>query len=149
MRVREYLGPLRERPFRLLWFGQTASNAGDAIVYVALVFAVLDVGSKADLGLVLASFWLSRTLFILVGGVWADRLPRRLLMLACDAVRAAVEAFTCVMVLTGSMEIWMFVATGALFGTAAAFFGPASTGLIPQLVSGERLQQANALLRLS
>src|SRR6266540_391436 len=99
MRPREYLGPLRERPFRLLWLGQTASGVGDAVV-----FAVLNIGSKGDLGLVLAAFWLSRTIFVLVGGVWADRLPRRLLMLACDAIRAAIEAFTCVMLLTGQME---------------------------------------------
>ena len=149
MRAREYLGPLRERPFRLLWLGQTASGVGDAVIYIALVFAVLDIGSKADLGFILAAFWLSRTVFVLAGGVWADRLPRRLIMLTCDGIRAGIEAFTCVMVLTGHMQIWMFVATSALFGTAAAIFGPASTGLIPQLVTGERLQQANALLGLS
>jgi MFS family permease len=75
MRAQEYLGPLRERPFRLLWFGRTASGVGDSVIYVALIFAVLDVGSKADLGLILAVFWLSRTVFVLAGGVWADRLP--------------------------------------------------------------------------
>jgi MFS family permease len=149
MTAREYLGPLSERPFRMLWLGQTASSVGDAVIYIALVFAVLDVGSKADLGLVLAAFWLARTLFLLVGGVWADRLPRRAIMLACDGVRAAIEAFTCVMVLRGDMEIWMFLVTSAVFGAAAAMFGPASTGLIPQLVSGEGLQRANALLGLS
>jgi len=149
MTAHEYLGPLRERPFRMLWLGQTASSVGDAVIYIALVFAVLDVGSKADLGLILAAFWLARTLFLLVGGVWADRLPRRVIMLACDGVRAAIEAFTCVMVLRGDMEIWMFLVTGAVFGAAAAVFGPASTGLIPQLVSGEGLQRANALLGLS
>jgi MFS family permease len=149
MRARDYVAPLLERPFRLLWLGQTASGIGDAVVYVALVFAVLDIGSTADLGLVLAAFWLSRTVFLLVGGVWADRLPRRLIMLVCDGIRAAIEAFTCVMLLTGAMEIWMFVVTNVIFGTAAALFGPASTGLIPELVRGERLQQANALLGLS
>ena len=47
------------------------------------------------------------------------------------------------------MEIWMFVVTSALFGAAQAFFGPASTGLVPETISDARLQQANALLKVS
>ena len=149
MRVREYLGPLRERPFRLLFLGQTASGIGDAIVFIALVFAVLRLGSESDLGLVLAAFWGFRAVCTVVGGVWADRLPRRLVMLACDAVRAAVEFLTAALLLTGSMRIWMFIVTAALFGAASAFFQPASTGLMPQLVSTQQLQQANALIGVS
>ena len=149
MRVGDYVTPLYERPFRLLWLGQTASGVGDALVYLALVFAVLQVGSAADLGYVLGAFWLFRAAFNLVGGVWSDRLPRRIVMLTSDAVRAAVEFFTAAMLLTGNMRIWMFVATAALFGAASAFFQPASQGLIPQLVSGPSLQQANALINVS
>jgi MFS family permease len=149
MQAQVSLGPLRERPFRLLWLGQTASGIGDALVYLALVFAVLKVGSAADLGYVLGAFWLFRASFNLVGGVWSDRLPRRFVMLTCDALRAAVEFFTMAMLLAGAMRIWMFVVTAALFGAASAFFQPASQGLMPQLVSRETLQQANALLGVS
>jgi MFS family permease len=148
--LRERAGALTERPFRLLWLGQTTSSIGDALVPVALAFAVFQVGGGAsDLGLVLAAFTLARAGFILVGGVWADRLPRRFVMLSCDAIRAVVDAFIAVALLTGAMESWMFILTAAIFGTASAFFGPASTGLIPQTVSTARLQQANALLSLS
>jgi MFS family permease len=148
--LRERAGALAERPFRLLWLGQTSSAIGDALVPVALAFAVFQIGGGASgLGLVLASFTLARAGFILVGGVWADRLPRRFVMLACDAIRALVDAFVAVALLTGAMEVWMFVVTAALFGAASAFFGPASTGLIPETVSPLRLQQANALLALS
>ena len=143
-------GPLAERPFRLLWLAQTTSAAGDAVVGVALAFAVIRIGGGAsELGLVLASFMLFRAGFILVGGVWADRLPRRVVMIATDVIRAAVEALTAVLILTGAMEIWMFVVTAAIFGLASAFFGPASTGLVPQTVSAPRLQQANALIGFS
>lgn len=143
-------GPLAERPFRLLWLAQTTSAAGDALVGVALAFAVIRIGGRAsELGIVLAAFMLFRAGFIVVGGVWADRLPRRLVMIAADVVRAAVEALTAVLVLTGRMEIWMFVVTAAIFGLASAFFGPASTGLVPQTVSAPRLQQANALIGFS
>jgi MFS transporter len=150
MTLRGRLGALEERPFRLLWLGQSASSLGDSLIFVALPFAVLQVGGgAAGLGLVLAAYTLSRALFIVVGGVWSDRLPRRLVMLTCDAIRAAVDVFTAVALLTGVMEPWMFVVTASIFGAATAFFGPASTGLIPHTISEGRLQQANALLGLS
>ncbi len=145
------LGALRERPFRLLWLAATSSSVGDALIPVALAFAVLEEldGSATELGLVLAAFSVARVGFTLVGGVWADRLQRRLLMLVCDGIRAAVEFFTFAMLLTGAMELWMFALTATLFGAASAFFGPASTGLIPETASRERLQQANALMTIS
>jgi MFS family permease len=144
-------GALEERPFRLLWLAQTSSALGDALIPVALAFAVLQAldASASDLGFVLAAFALSRVAFTLVGGVWADRLQRRRVMLVCDAIRAAVEFFTFGMLLAGAMELWMFAATAALFGAASAFFGPAATGLIPETASRERLQQANALIAIS
>ena len=144
------LGALVEPQFRLLWLGQTTSAIGDSVIYVALPFAVIQIGGGAsELGLVLASFTLARTGFIVVGGVWADRLPRRLVMLTCDGIRAAVQVFVAVALLTGVMEVWMFVVTSAIFGAAQAFFTPASTGLVPETISGARLQQANALLKIS
>lgn len=144
-------GALRERPFRLLWLGQTASAAGDALIPVALAFAILDDldGSAGDLGLVLASFTIARVALILAGGVWADRLPRRLVMVGADVVRAAVQAFVAAMLLAGAMELWMFVATSAVVGFCSAFFRPAAAGLVPETVSRDRLQQANALISLS
>jgi MFS family permease len=142
--------PLRQRPFRLLWLGRVASAAGDALVPVALAFAVLAVGhSTVALGGVLAAFMGARVVFTLAGGVVADRLPRRVVMLACDGVRAVVEAFTAVMLLTGHMTLPLFFVTAAIFGAASAFFGPASDGLVPQTITVEQLQPANALLNIS
>ena len=149
MRVGSRFGALSERPFRLLWLGQTTSAIGDALVPLALTFAVLDVGGAKGLGLSLAALMGTRAVLVLVGGVWADRLPRRLVMLGCDLLRAAVELTTVVVIVTGNASTWYFVCSSALFGAAAAFFSPASTGLIPQVVSGARLQQANALVSLS
>ncbi|MDX6425602.1 MAG: hypothetical protein QOD52_1007 [Gaiellaceae bacterium] len=142
--------PLQERPFRLLWLGQVASGMGDALVPVALAFAVLSVDRSATaLGGVLAAFTLTRVVFTLVGGVVADRLPRRAVMLACDAVRAVVEAFTAAMLFSHHMTLPLFFVTGAIFGAASAFFGPASDGLLPQIVSPANLQPANAVLGIS
>jgi MFS family permease len=144
------LGPLREQQFRLLWLGRVSSFVGDSIVPVALAFAVLSVSHSAtSLGLVLASFTAARVALIPIGGVYADRLPRRAVMLVCDGARAIVEAFTATMLLTGQMTLPMFFVTAAVFGAASAFFQPASTGLVPQTVAREDLQQANALLGMS
>jgi MFS family permease len=70
-------GPLGHRQFRLLFLGRTTSFVGNAFANVALAFAVLELtGSKADLGYVLAARSLPLVIFLLVGGIWADRLPR-------------------------------------------------------------------------
>ncbi len=145
------LGALRERRFRLLWLGQSTSVLGDALVPVALAFAVLGLpgGSASDLGFVFAAQVLPLVAFILVGGVWADRLPRQLVMLTSDVVRGGVHATIAVLLLTGSAELWHLICLMAVYGTAEAFFRPAQTGLTPSTVGAEHLQQANALLGFS
>ena len=144
------LGPLLEPNFRRLWIGQTASAAGDTLTGVALTFAVLELrGSAADLGFVLAAFMVPRVVFLLVGGVWADRLPRRLIMLTSDLVRAVAQLGLAAAVFTGVTELWVFMVASVVSGTASAFFQPAVIGLIPQTISPARLQQGNALLNLS
>jgi MFS family permease len=150
VRLGEAFAPLSERPFRLLWLGRASSAAGDALMPLAVAFAVLSVdGSATALGAVLAAFWISRVAFTLVGGVVSDRLPRRAVMLACDGFRACIEAFTASMLLTHQMTLPIFIVTAALFGTASAFFGPAADGLVPQTISAARLQSANALLGIT
>jgi predicted MFS family arabinose efflux permease len=141
---------LSERDFRLLWIGQTGSAVGDALVGVALAFAVLGVGgSAADLGLVFAAFALPRVVFTLGGGVWSDRLPRQRVMVACDLVRAAAQAIVAPLLITGNAHTGHLIALALVMGAASAFFTPASVGLMPQVVSRERVQQANALVSIS
>jgi MFS family permease len=144
------LSPLGERQFRLLWLGRLASGIGDALVPVALTFAVLSIHHSASaLGGVLAAFTIARVAFTLAGGVVADRLSRKTIMLGSDLARGSIEAFTAVMLLRHAMTIPLFVVTGAVFGTASAFFGPAADGLVPQTTSAANLQPANALLRIT
>jgi MFS family permease len=142
--------PLAKGSFRLLWLGRVTSAAGDALMPLALAFAVLSVHHSATaLGLVLATHLFSRVAFTLVGGVVADRLPRREVMLACDGARAIVQAFTAAMLLTHQMTLPLFFVTTFVFGAASAFFTPAADGLVPQTVGDGDLQRANALLGLS
>ena len=141
---------LAERDFRLLWIGQSGSAVGDALVGVALAFAVLDLtGSAADLGLVFAAYSLPRVVFTLAGGVWSDRLPRQRVMVACDLLRAGAQAVVSTLLITGNAQIWHLIGLAVVMGSASAFFTPASVGLMPQIVSRERVQQANALVSIS
>jgi MFS family permease len=144
------LGPLARREFRLLFLARGISFLGSAMAPIALAFAVLDLtGSASDLGLVLAARMVPQLVFMLVGGVWADRLPRNLVMVASDVLTGGAQAATAALLLTGNAEIWHLVALQAIGGTAFAFFFPASTGLVPQTVEPALLQQANAVLRMS
>jgi MFS family permease len=143
------LGPLRERSFRLLFFGRTIYFIGSAFANVALAFAVLELtGSKTDLGFVLAARSLPQVLFLLVGGIWADRLPRHRVMVVSNVVSGLSQGAIALLLLTGQAEVWHVAALAAVNGTSSAFFFPAATGIVPQTVPKGVLQQANAILRL-
>jgi MFS family permease len=151
VRVPERLAPLREREFRLLFLGRLTSLLGSAMAPVALAFAVIDDlgGSASALGLVLAVGWVPQIVFILLGGVLADRLPRHRVMVASDTVSGCAQLAAGLLLLTGSAELWHLIVVQVVRGTATSFFFPAATGLVPQTVSPQRLQEANALLRLT
>jgi MFS family permease len=146
-RLSDSFAALEERPFRLLFSAQAISVFGDMLVPVALAFAVLDLtGSASDLGFVLTARLVPMVVFMLAGGVWADRLPREALMIGSSLVRLVTQTVLGVLLLSGSARIWEIVALQAVHGAATAFFRPASTGIVPQIVSPARLQQANALM---
>ncbi len=152
--VGERLGPLSERPFRLLWLGRTGSAFGDALIPVALAFAVLRIGGGATglglvLVLVLASYTVGRASFVALGGVWADRLPRRAVMIGADLVRFSTQAATAALLFGHVLHVWELTVLQGIAGAGGGFFMPASTAFVPQAVTRARLQQANALLSLS
>jgi len=144
------LGTLRARPFRRLFLGRTISLIGDGMAPVAIAFAVLDLtGSATDLGVVMAAHSLAVTALVLVGGVVADRVSPRLSMLRADLVSTASIGAMAVLLLTGVAAIWQLAVLYAITGGATAFFYPASNAIVPQVVPGTRLQEANALLNVS
>ena len=84
------LAPLRNRDYRLLFAALAVSLTGDGIWVVAIAFQVIALGGgPVQLSLVVACFSVGLIGFILVGGIVADRLPRRLVMVTADLVRAA------------------------------------------------------------
>ena len=144
------LAPLRERDFRFLFSGRLTSLMGSAIAPVALAFAVLDLtGSPTSLGIVLAARSIPQVLFLLVGGVLADRLPRQLVMVGANVVSGAAQGAVALLLLLGVAEVWHLVVLEIVAGASSAFFFPASQGIIPQTVPPRILQEANVLLRMS
>ena len=149
-RLREGADLLQSRDFRNVFLAQSVSVFGDGITPVALTWAVLDLThSGTDLGIVLACQTIPLVLLALIGGVWADRLPRARLMVASDLIRAAVQLTAAALLLSGAAQIWQLALLAACHGAAEAFFRPAAGALLPQIVPTRRLQQANALMGMS
>jgi MFS family permease len=141
-----YLRVLRHPDFRYLFLGQSASAVGDQVVIVALALYITQrTGSPTDLGLVLAAQSVPLVALILFGGVWADRLPRHRIMIATDLIRSALHALLAALILTGGASVAQMVVIEALFGAARAFFQPAYTGLMPQTIPENLLQDARGL----
>jgi MFS family permease len=148
--VRRKLRVLGEPGYRRLWLGRTTSLIGDGMAPVAIAFAVLDLtGSASDLGIVLAAHSLVLIALILIGGVVADRISPRLAMLGADVVRTVAMGVIAALLLAGVAQIWELALLYAIDGAATAFFNPASSAIVPQLVPTRRLQEANTLLELS
>jgi MFS family permease len=144
------LGALAERNYRLFFSSTTISALGDGVAQIALVFAVLDISnSPASIGIVLASRQAAAAIVTLAAGVWADRLPRHLVLVAASVVQGAVQAIAGTLLLTGHATVLSLAGLALVYGAADGFVLPASQGLIPAVVSSVRLQQANALLGLS
>ncbi|MCU1600247.1 MAG: transporter [Frankiales bacterium] len=142
---------LRHPPFRLLFAGQALSAVGDRLFLVATPFAVLAIpgADASDVGLVIGASALSLAVCVLIGGVVADRVPRRLTMLVSDVVRGVVQAIGAALLLTDRATVMQFVVLMLVYGAAEAFFRPAMLGLIPQVVDPGEEQPANALLALT
>jgi MFS family permease len=141
---------LREPNYRRLFLGRTISLIGDGMAPIAIAFAVLDLtGSATDLGIVLAAHSVVLIALVLVGGVVGDRVSPRVAMLGADVTRTISMAILALLLLTGVAEIWQLALLYAIDGAATAFFNPASNAIVPQVVPGDRLQEANALLNIS
>jgi len=140
------LRPLRHRRFRLLWAGLAVSLVGDGLWLVALAWQVLDLGGgPIQLSLVTTCFSVGLIGCVLLGGVVADRVSRRRVMLAADAVRLVVTVALGLLALTGVLALWQLAAGALLIGAAEAFFVPAFTALVPQLLPEDELLAANGL----
>jgi hypothetical protein len=143
------LTPLGDRDFRLLWIGATASLLGDGAFLVALAWQVYAMsGGPTGMSLVGIAMTVPTITFLLIGGVASDRFERRWLLVGADLLRAVALALLAGLTIGGQLELWHVVVLAALYGTGAAFHAPAFDALVPEILDGERLTQANALDQL-
>ncbi len=147
--LREKLGALQERDFRLLFAATTTTTVGDRLAGIALAFAVLDFGSATDLGVVLGVRQAVEALVLVFGGVLSDRLPRNLVLVGASLLQGVAQAATAAVVLTGHASLAWLIPLVAVYGIGGGMVIPAEVGLVPQTVSAGRLQQANALQGMS
>jgi MFS family permease len=140
-------GPLRNTGFRWFFLGRVVSLAGSSMAPVALAFAVLDATHSAGaLGLILAARSVPMLLFLLVGGVVADRFSRRTVLLVSNSGAALSQGLAATLFISGNFHLAAIVALEFVNGTLTAFTSPALRGIVPQLVDADQRQRANSLL---
>jgi len=141
---------LRVRDFALLWSGQTVSSLGDGIFTIALAIVTLEIDHHpSGIALVFAARAIPSVLLALVGGVVVDRVSRRLAMLSSDVVRGFTVGVIGLLIARGELRLWELILMAAIFGAADSFFSPASTAIMPELLSPELLVPGNALSQMS
>lgn len=149
MTTSEALAPLRERNFRLYFSSRVVNLLGSLMAPVALAFAVLEISdSPTALGVVLAAHSIPMVVFLLAGGVLADRFGRTLVIQSSNVLAGLTQLAIAALVITGTAQIWHLVVLTAVNGVAAAAALPALASVLPQLVPREQLQQANVLVSM-
>ena len=140
------LQPLERRDFALLTTGSVISLLGDGFFSIALAWQVYEISNvPTALSVVGVAWTLPLIAFLLLGGVFTDRYDRRRLMIGADLVRAAAIGLLGILSLTGVIELWHVIVLIAFVGLGDAFFNPATTAIVPDLLPDELLPQANAL----
>lgn len=155
MRVSRLVGdatPLRalaHPSFAYLWTGQVISQVGNSVQAITLAWWVLEeTGSAAVMGAVLIAAEVPYLLFLLIGGVMVDRFPRMYVMLASDILCGLAMGLVAVLAAMDALALWHLFVLSALFGVVGAFFSPAFTATIPDIVPAPALTSANSLRSL-
>ncbi|MGW2845900.1 MFS transporter [Streptomyces sp. NPDC001274] len=141
--------PLRIPAFRRFLLANLVSTTGSAMAPLALAYAVIGQGGGAgSLGTVLATNSVPTIVFLLVGGVLADRFSRSRILFLGNLLAALAQGALAALVATGHATTASIASCGFVSGVAAAFTAPAAVGVVGQLVAAEQLLRANALVRL-
>ncbi len=140
------LRPFRHREYRLLIASGSASLLADGLWLVALVWQVIGSGGgPSDLSVVAAATSLGLVVAVLMGGVAADRFPKRAVLIGVEAVRTAVPVATGVLALAGALQVWSLAALAFLVGAAGGFYYPTWSAVVPALLPADELLAANGI----
>ncbi|GLW34993.1 MFS transporter [Actinoplanes regularis] len=135
------------RDFALFFGARTVSLLGDAMLPVVAALAVGAIHGVSGVGYVLAVWTAPFVIFVLFGGVFADRVGARTMMIGADVVRILTQGVLAVAFLTGYPPLWLLLSASFLSGTAAAMFQPGVNGMVP-LVAADP-QRANGTLKVA
>ena len=150
MKLKESLGALGDPRFGWYFAARTVSTAGSVMVPVALAFAVLHIETSAGaLAQVLGVRTLTMVVFLLVGGVVADRFSRIVVLQVSHVLTCLTQAVAAVLIISGHATLTQLTIIEGVNGAVSAFTMPAMMGIVPLVVDRARLQQANALLSFS
>jgi MFS family permease len=139
----------QNRNFVNLFLGTTVSTLGDAAYFVLLGWFVVDItNSEGALGTALLCSSLPRLIFMLFGGVAADRISRKLILVLSVLARMLILTVFGLIIMggIGASDIYIVYGMGIIFGFVDAFFWPARGSILPQVVSKEDLNAANSLI---
>ncbi|WP_406376558.1 MFS transporter [Streptomyces sp. NBC_00647] len=139
--------PLWDRRFTLYFTARTVSLVGDAMMPVAAALAVGALYGISGVGFVLGTWTGTFVALVLFGGVFADRLGARRMMVGADLARVLTQGVLAVAFFVGPPPFWLLVTMAALAGAAAAMFQPGVNGMVP-LVARDP-QRANATLKVA
>ena len=146
------LRPLAVRDFAFLWTGMTVSMIGDGIYLVSIAWQVLKIENRPGaLALVGIAWSLPQVLLVIASGALSDRLERRHLMIAGDAIRFVAIGTLGVLSITHQLthgSIPIILGLVVVYGAGQAVFQPAFTSITPTIVPAELLVQANSLAQL-
>jgi len=143
------LAPLSRRDYRRLLSGLSVSLLGDGLFLVALAWQVYTLkGAPSALGAVGIAMTVPTIACLLLGGALSDRYDRRRVMICADGARAIATATLATLAICGTLTFGELLALAVVQGAASAFFDPASDAIVPELLDGELLAQANALDQL-
>ncbi|KLU62618.1 putative bacilysin exporter BacE [Peptococcaceae bacterium CEB3] len=144
------LRPLRSRRFTMLWMGQTFSQFGDAILWVALPLTVYSMGrSTLQMGLVMALLILPQVVLLPFTGLLVDRASRSLLMMTTDIFRGLLLAAIAVLAGTHRLAMPLLYAFVLLYGVMDSLFQPAYSAARSQIFTLDIRNAANGLTQVS
>lgn len=140
------LAPFRSREYRLLIAAVSLSIFAEGMWAVVMALQVIELsGDPAALSLVAACMGAGLVAFVLVGGLAADRLPQRGIIIAVEIVNTVAVSAVAVLGLVGELRIWHMAVAAATLGVAAAFFFPAYSALLPRILPAHQLLAANGV----
>lgn len=136
--------------FSMLASARFISNVGNGMSPIALAYGVLSIpgADGGDLSIVMSARFFPMIAFMLFGGVFADRFQRNRIVGGSDVIGSFLAATSAISLILGFPSVWLLVVMGGLFGVLNALWWPAMSGVLPEILPKEKLQEGNAIIGL-